>query len=97
MRQGKRERFMKKAKSELNDWLRPEYKRSDLGKLVRGKYAKRIRESTNVIVLDPQVARVFPNDEAVNNALRGLIKLSRSSARSRSKRRGKSAEKKHAA
>ena len=66
---------MKKAKSEFNDWLRPEYKRSDLGQLVSGKYAKRIRESTNVIVLDPQVAKVFPNDEAVNNALRGLMKL----------------------
>ena len=35
---------MKRAKSELNDWGRPEYKRSDLGELVRGKYAKRMRE-----------------------------------------------------
>ena len=87
---------MKKAKSELNDWLRPEYKRSDFGQLVRGKYAKRIRESTNVIVLDPQVAKVFPNDEAVNNALRGLMKHSRSSARSRSKRKSKTTEKKRA-
>jgi hypothetical protein len=76
---------MKKAKSELNDWSRPEYKRSDFGELVRGKYAKRIRESTNVILLDPQVAKVFPNDEAVNNALRGLIELARSSAREASK------------
>ena len=49
--------------SELNDWGRPEYKRADLGELVRGKYAKRIRESTNVVVLDPQVAKVFPNDK----------------------------------
>ncbi len=87
---------MKKAKSELNDWLRPEYKRSDFGQLVRGKYAKRVRESTNVIVLDPQVAKVFPNDEAVNNALRGLMKHSRSSARSRSKRKSKTTEKKRA-
>ena len=87
---------MKKAKSELNDWLRPEYKRSDFGQLVRGKYAKRILESTNVIVLDPQVAKVFPNDEAVNNALRGLMKHSRSSARSRSKRKSKTTEKKRA-
>lgn len=44
---------MKKAKSELNDWGQPEYERSDLGELVRGKYAKRIRESTNIIVFDP--------------------------------------------
>ena len=72
---------MKKAKSELTDWSRPEYKRSDLGEIVRGKYASHIKASTNVIVLDPQVAKVFPNDKAVNDALRGLIKLARSSAR----------------
>ncbi len=88
---------MKKAKSELNDWLRPEYKRSDFGKLVRGKYAKRIRESTNVVVLDPQVAKAFPNDEAVNNALLGLIGTSRSSAKSGSKRKSKANEKRRAA
>ena len=76
-----KEKYMKKAKSELNDWSRPEYKRSDLGQVVKGKYASRIRASTNVIVLDPQVAKVFPNDKAVNTALRGLIKLARSSAR----------------
>lgn len=64
------------AKSELNDWGKPEYKRSDLGELVRGKYARRIREATNVVVLDPPVAKAFPNDKAVNNALRGLIKSS---------------------
>src|SRR5260370_2329489 len=69
---------MKRAKSELNDWGRPEYKRADLGELVRGKYAKRIRESTNVVVLDAQLARVFPNDEAVNDALRTLIRSTRS-------------------
>ncbi|MBA2526135.1 MAG: hypothetical protein H0V18_10190 [Pyrinomonadaceae bacterium] len=84
---------MKKAKSELNDWSRPEYKRSDFGKLVRGKYAKRIEESTSVVVLDPQVANVFPNDEAVNNALRGLIVAKRSSAKSGSKRKSKTTEK----
>ncbi len=89
---------MKKAKSELSDWSRPEYKRSDFGKLVRGKYAARIRESTNVIVLDPEIAKAFPNDEAVNNALRGLIPPTRSSARMRLKRKPKKAsEKRHAA
>ena len=93
---------MKKSKSELNesglnDWGRPEYKRSDFGKLVRGKYAKRIQESTNVVVLDPQVAKVFPNDEAVNNALRGLIVATRSSTKSGSKRKSKTTEKTRAA
>jgi hypothetical protein len=84
---------MKKAKSELNDWARPEYKRSDFGTMVRGKYAKRIQESTNVIVLDPEVAIAFPNDEAVNNALRGLIATTRSSAKLGSKRKSKTTDK----
>ena len=91
---------MKKAKkSELNDWGRPEYKRADLGELVRGKYAKRIRESTNVVVLEPQVAKAFPNDEAVNNALRRLITLSPSGTKTkvRAKRKNKTPEKKRAA
>jgi hypothetical protein len=88
---------MKKAKSELNDWGRPEYKRSDFGQIARGKYAKRIRESTNVIVLDPKVAEAFPNDEAVNSALRGLLRSTRSDVKLRSARRKKSSEKKRAA
>ena len=48
---------------------------SDFGTLVRGKYASRLTEATNVVVLEPEVARVFPNDKAVNEALRGLIKI----------------------
>jgi hypothetical protein len=72
---------MKKAKSEASDWLRPEYKRSELGEIVRGKYARRLAESTNIVVLDPQVAKAFPTDDAVNTALRGLLELARSSAR----------------
>lgn len=88
---------MKKVKSELNDWSRPEYKRSDFGELVRGRYASRFRKSTNVIVLDPQVAKVFPNDEAVNKALRELIGATRSATRSGSKRKSKATEKRRAA
>jgi hypothetical protein len=89
---------MKKAKnSELNDWGKADYKRSDLGEIIRAKYAKRIRESTNVVVLDPKVAKAFPNDEAVNNALRGLIRSTRSDAKLSTKRKNKGAEKKRAA
>ena len=72
---------MKKKKAESADWLRPEYKRSDLGKIVRGKYADRLRAESNVVVLDPTVAKVFPNDEAVNTALRGIMKVAQTSAR----------------
>ena len=64
---------MKKVSPKATDDLRPEYKRSDFGILVRGKYAARAAESTNVVVLEPQVARAFPNDKAVNSALRGLL------------------------
>jgi hypothetical protein len=88
---------MKKAKTELNDWSRPEYKRSDFGDMVRGKYASRIRKSTNVVVLDPQVAKVFPNDEAVNNALRELMGATHSGTRSSSKRKSKATEKRRVA
>ena len=42
---------MKKIDSELNDWLRPEYKRSDFGKFVRGKYANRPIEYRDVVTM----------------------------------------------
>ncbi len=41
----------------------------------RGKYAKRYQEGTNVVVLDPDVARVFSNSRAVNEVLRSLSRL----------------------
>jgi hypothetical protein len=89
---------MKKVKnSERNDWAKAEYKRTDLGELVRGKYAKRISESTNVVVLDPQVAKAFPNDKAVNKALRGLIRSTRSDAKLNTKRNNKNGDQKRAA
>ena len=43
---------------------------------VRGKYAARYAESTNIVVLSPDVAEVFPNSEAVNEALLTLVRLS---------------------
>jgi len=43
--------------------------------MVRGKYAKRLKESSNIVVLKPEVAAVFPNEDAVNSALLSLIKL----------------------
>jgi hypothetical protein len=59
--------------------MRPEYKRSDFGTLVRGKYAQRYRETTNVVVLDPDVANVFPDARAVNTALRRLLRARKAS------------------
>ena len=43
------------------DELRQEYQRSDFGTLVRGKYASRLRENSNVVVLDPKAAELSPN------------------------------------
>ncbi len=69
---------MKKAETE-RDELRSEYKREDFGALVRGKYAARAREASNVVVLDPDIADAFPNAQAVNQALRGLLELAKAS------------------
>jgi hypothetical protein len=70
---------VKKTKPTSADELRAEYNRSDFsGPMARGKYAKRLRESSNIVVLKPEVAAVFPNEEAVNNALLSLIGIARS-------------------
>jgi len=64
--------------SEDEDELRPEY---DLPELlqgaVRGKYAERYRQGTNLILLEPDVARAFPTDESVNQALRLAMQIAR--------------------
>ena len=72
---------MKKDKAPDKDELRAEYKPSDFPRgLVRGKYAKRLQESSNVVVLRPEVAEAFPNEDAVNNALLSLIELAQKTA-----------------
>jgi hypothetical protein len=72
---------MKKTSRRATEDLRPEYKRSDFGALVRGKFAQRVTKATNVVVLEPKVAKAFPNDRGVNKALRGLLRDRKSSAR----------------
>ncbi|OFW35196.1 MAG: hypothetical protein A3J28_08250 [Acidobacteria bacterium RIFCSPLOWO2_12_FULL_60_22] len=72
---------MKKARRRAGDELRSEYKRSDFGVLVRGKYVERLREKSNVVVLDPRVAELFPNAASVNSALLSLAEVARRSAR----------------
>jgi hypothetical protein len=47
----------------------------DFSKAVRGKYAKRYAEGSNVVVLDPDVSEYFPDHESVNEALRSLIAI----------------------
>jgi hypothetical protein len=60
----------------LDDELRPDYDLHTLLKDgVRGKYAARYREGANLVLLEPDVARAFPDEAAVNEALRLLIHL----------------------
>jgi hypothetical protein len=72
---------MKKVNAGTSDELRPEYKRSDFGEFVRGKYANRIKEETNVVLPEPEIAQAVPNDEAVNKALRYLLEAAATSTR----------------
>lgn len=71
--------------------MRKLYKREDLGKGVRGKYYATYSKGTNLVLLSPDVAAVFPTAEAVNEALRGLVQVAKESARltTRSSGRGK--------
>ncbi len=62
---------------DLEDDLREEYDLSQLRGGVRGKYAQRVRQGTNLVLLAPDVAPFFKNDEAVNQALRLLIQLAK--------------------
>ncbi len=47
----------------------------DFSKGIRGKYAKRYAEGTNVIVIEPDVAKYFPDHDSVNQALRSLSEI----------------------
>jgi hypothetical protein len=68
----------KPAKAKRDADMLAEY---DFSQGVRGKYAKRYTEGTNVVVLSPDVAEFFPDSEAVNAALRVLVNIARKSAK----------------
>ena len=75
MRAGQKEKIMKRAiRKRADPEMRVEY---DFSRGVRGKYARRYAQGTNVVVLQPDVARVFPNAEAVNESLRALAGIIR--------------------
>ena len=65
--------IMKKVREKNNEMLR-EY---DFSQGLRGKYARRYAQGSNVVVLEPDVAKVFPNAEAVNSSLRSLADIIR--------------------
>ena len=81
---------MKKSKKKLRpsnfdkDTMRPEY---DFSKAVRGLTAARYAEGTNVVLLDPDVAEIFPDTRAVNEALRTMARVTRTTLRQRVRKR----------
>lgn len=75
------ESMKKKVKTELGDDLRPEYDLSELKGGVRGKYARRFKGNATLVLLSPEVARYFPNDKAVNTALKSLVDIAKTQVR----------------
>jgi hypothetical protein len=69
---------MNKFNNEMSDELRPKYDmRALLKGGVRGKYAAKYRTGTNVVLLDPDIAKAFPTDRAVNESLRLVLQLNK--------------------
>ncbi len=69
---------MKKANNrEIEDDLRPEYDLSKLKGGIRGKYAKRFQQGTNLILLSPDVAQYFPDERSVNTVLRSIVGIAK--------------------
>ena len=81
---------MKKSKKRVRplgsdeDTMRPEY---DFSKAARGVTAARYAEGTNVVLLDPDVAKIFPDTRAVNEALRTMARVTRTTLRQRARKR----------
>jgi hypothetical protein len=63
----------KELASTLDDELRPEYDLSQLKGGVRGKYYQRAKAGTNLVLVEPDLAQAFPDEESVNRALRLLL------------------------
>ena len=61
------------------DNMRAHYNREDLGKGVRGKFFKEFNDGHNLVLLQPEVAKFFPSEDAVNEALLSLIKIAQAS------------------
>ena len=83
LRLEKNGKFMNKASVKATE-MKTEYSRSNLGPLVRGKYAARYAKATNVVVIDHALSKAFPNNEAVNNVLRSLLTVATASVASES-------------
>ncbi len=65
------------TKKQDDDELREEYDLSKMAVLPKGRFDPKRRAGTNVIVLDPEIAKAFPDDQAVNEALRLVLMVSK--------------------
>ncbi|MEH1926604.1 MAG: hypothetical protein V7K14_25120 [Nostoc sp.] len=65
----------REVENEIEDELLSEYDFDQMEGGIKGKYIERYRSGTNLVLLDPDVAQAFPNDAAVNEALRMLIQV----------------------
>ena len=72
---------MKKPRTQRSPDMLSEY---DFSKARRGKYARRYAKGTNLVILAPDVAKVFPDSQSVNEALRALARISRRSTKTAS-------------
>lgn len=68
---------MKKATPTRTDEMRSEYDFASMKNGVRGKYTRRARAGTNIVLIQPEVAEAFPTEQAVNEALRGMLNTTR--------------------
>ena len=66
---------MKKA-----DEMRTEYRHEDLGRGVRGKHYAEFKKGSNLVLLTPELSKIFPSNEAVNAALNSLVEVARSAS-----------------
>ena len=74
----------------MNDDLRPEYDLTKLKKGVRGKYVKQALAGTNLVLVDPELSKLFPDSASVNRALRVLCEAAGKTTKP-SRRMGKGA------
>jgi hypothetical protein len=66
-------KYMKKVEE-----MRAEYRREDLGKGARGDHYEEFKKGSNLILLTPELSKIFPTNEAVNTALSSLVVVARS-------------------
>jgi len=68
---------MKKARRPSSNGMRSEYDFAAMKGGVRGKYVRRLRSGSNLVLLEPELASAFPSDAAVNQALRAALDVAR--------------------